>query len=127
MPAGNVKRGFNRLFIVATVAWVLYGCVIFPLRERDREFRREFDLYMAEENVCHENALHESTADLNACLKVAEDAWAFRRGQPSLRRVYATNWLYILVPSVGVPLVVYGAIRGIAAVWLWVWRGYQEH
>ena len=127
MPAGNVKRGFNRLFIVATVAWVLYGCVIFPLRERDREFRREFDLYMAEENVCHENALHASTADLNACLKVAENAWAFRRGQPSLRRVYATNWLYILVSSVGVPLVVYGAIRGIAAVWLWMWRGHQEH
>ena len=52
MPAGNVKRGFNRLFIVATVAWVLYGCVIFPLRERAREFTREFDLYMAERNMC---------------------------------------------------------------------------
>jgi hypothetical protein len=126
MAAGNVKRGFNRLFVVATVAWVLYGCIIFPFQQNDKGFRREFDIYVADDVTCHQKALHSSTADLNACLKSAKDAWAVRRGQHSLGRVYAEEWPFILAASVGLPLVVYGATWGIAAVCLWVWHGYKD-
>jgi hypothetical protein len=126
MAAVNVKRGFNRLFIVATVAWVLYGCVISPLQQQEELLTLEFSTYIADEDHCHKSALHGSTADLNACLKSAEDAWAFRRGQHSLRSVYAAIWQFMLAASVGLPLVVYGAIRGIAAVCLWVWHGYKD-
>jgi hypothetical protein len=126
MAAGNVKRGFNRLFIAATVAWVLYGCVIFPLQEQGQQLNLEFSTYIADEDHCHKNALHGSTADLNACLKSSKDAWAVRRGQHSLGRVYAENWPFILAASVGLPLVVYGATWGIAGVCLWVWHGYKD-
>ncbi len=128
MPTKNLKRAFNRLFIVATVAWVLYCSVIFPRQKLDEGLTRAFNIYTAEQNVCHENALHNSgnTADLNACLKVSEDALEFRRNEHSMRRVYAAYWPFILAATVGLPLVVYGTIRGIAAVCLWVWRGYRE-
>jgi hypothetical protein len=66
MAVGNVKRGFNRLHIVATVVWILYGAVVFPLQEVDKGFTQDFNLYISEENVCHENAINGSTADLNA-------------------------------------------------------------
>lgn len=127
MPTRNLRRAFNRLFIVATVAWALYCSVVFPLQEVDEGLTREFNLYMADENVCHENALQGSSpTDLNACLKASEDALNFRRNEHSMRRVYAAYWPFILAATVGLRLVVYGTIRGITAVCLWVWRGYRE-
>jgi hypothetical protein len=40
--------------------------------------------------------------------------------------MYAAYWPFILAATVGLPLIIYGIIRGIAAVWVWVWRGYKE-
>jgi len=40
MTAENMKRGFNRLFIVATVALPLYRSVIWPVRRQAEEFTR---------------------------------------------------------------------------------------
>ena len=39
-----------------------------------------------------------------------------------MRRVYAAYWPFILAATVGLPLVIYGTILGIAAVWFWVGR-----
>jgi len=126
MPARNVKRAFTRLFVVATLAWVAYCGVMFPFQQSEEGLSREFYAYVADEDVCHENAIHGNPADLNACLKSAEDAWEFRRNQHSMRHVYSAYWPFILAASVGLPLVVYGATRGIAAVCLWVWGGYRK-
>jgi hypothetical protein len=127
-PTRNLKRSFNRLFIVATVAWVVYCSVIFPLQEQNEDFKRGFEIYSLQQNLCHEKALHNggNAEELNACLKVSEDAWEVRRTEHCIWRVYAADWPFILLRIVGLPLVAYGTIRGIAAICLWVWRGYRE-
>lgn len=124
MPARNVKRVFNRLFMVATVAWALYCNVIFPARKASEGLKRADYIYRAKLNFCHESAIRgNNTADLDACQKSAEDAWDYRQRQYSMKRMYAAYWPFILVASLGLPLLAYGAARGIAAVCLWVWKG----
>ena len=128
MPAGNVKRGFNRLFINATIAWVLYCNVIFPLQRKAEEFARANGIYTAEIQNCAERGIRGrlKPEDVPICQKAAENNFDSRNRQASFRNTYALLWPFILAASVGLPLVVYGAIQGIVAVCLWVWRGYKQ-
>jgi hypothetical protein len=88
--------------------------------------RRADDIYRLEGRQCAEIAIRENTTKgLGDCYKASEDAWEQRK-QHVVRRVYAAYWPFILAATVGLPLVGYGASRGIAAVCLWVLRGYRE-
>ena len=120
-PTRDCTRVFNRLFIVAMVGWALYCGVVFPSQKISNVLSRADDIYRLEENQCHEITMRGNAADMNACLKASEDAWEQRKQHP-MRRVYAAYWPFILAATVGLPLVIYGTILGIAAVWFWMWR-----
>jgi hypothetical protein len=118
----NLKRVFNRLFVVATVAWALYCGVVFPLQKVGDVLRRADDIFRLEESQCAETAIRENTTkDVVACWKASEDAWEQRK-QHVVRRVYAASWPFILTATVGLPPIIYGVSRGIAAVWFLMWR-----
>jgi hypothetical protein len=126
MPTRHLKRALNRLFIVAMIAWALYCGVVFPFQKVGELVRRADDIYRLEGRQCAEIAIRENTTKgLDACWKASEDAWEGRK-QHALRRMYSVYWPFILAATVGLPPIIYGIIRGIAAVWLWVRRGYRE-
>jgi hypothetical protein len=126
MPTKNLKRAFNRLFIVATVAWALYCSVVFPAQKAGDAVSQADAIYKLQESQCAEIAIRENTTKgLDACWKASADAWEERK-QHAVRRMYAAYWPFILAATVGIPPIVYGIIRGIAALCLWVWRGYRE-
>jgi hypothetical protein len=45
VPTGNIKRAFNRLFIVATIAWALYCFVIWSIQQEDDVFAQAQTTY----------------------------------------------------------------------------------
>jgi hypothetical protein len=107
---GKLKRRFNRLFVVATVAWVIYCTVVYPLQERTKAF----DHYEQDQRGCYERELGQPKSNLDGCLKLAEDEWKTSIDRWSVRNFYVGAWPLILAATIGLPLAVYGATRGIA-------------
>jgi hypothetical protein len=60
----NIKRGFNRIYIVLTVLWAFYCVILFPL-QRQAEATRQFDRDLP---VCSEYGEKDP-----ACLGVKEN------------------------------------------------------
>ena len=122
MAAGNVKRGFNRLFIVAAVVWAVYCTIIYPIQQRTEAYHR----YETDQRGCYESELGQPQSKLDECLKTAEGLWRTDIDQWSVRNFYIGAWPWILAAIIGLPLTVYGTTRGVTAVWLWVWHGYKD-
>lgn len=118
MAAGYIKRAFNRLFVVLSLGWVAYWTVIYPYGEQGKAFTR----YLENERDCYESKLGQGKERLDECLKLAEKRWHRAQDQWALRN-FLGPW--ILAKAIGLPLLVYGVWRGIAAVSLWIWRGYR--
>jgi hypothetical protein len=116
----NLKRGFNRLFVVLTAAWVLYCLFVYPMQKRQRAQKA----YEAVLRDCYEHELGKGQ-EFRECLTYAElksgvDIW-------TLKAYYTReSWFLALIATV-VPLLVYGFCRGLAALSLWVGRGFTSH
>jgi hypothetical protein len=116
----NIKRGFNRLFIVLTVFWAIYCLFVYPIQQR----REAQTAYNNELRVCWEHELGKGQ-EFKDCLETARlssqvDQW-------SLRAFYTReSWFLVLVVIV-VPLIAYGFCRGLATVGLWVWHRFKPH
>jgi hypothetical protein len=119
--AHNFKRGFNRLFVVLTVVWALYCLVVYPMQQR----RKAQSHYTADSQSCYETELKESKPKFDACLKTAKEEWQTSVDQWSVKNFYIGQWPLLLAAIVGLPLLLYGCLRGIATVSLWVWRGFK--
>jgi hypothetical protein len=119
MAIGNIKRGFNRLFVVFAVAWAIYCLTIFPLTEHAKA-----DAHLREGmKGCYLTELGNGVSALNDCLKLSEQIW--QPDQWGLMNFYKREWPLILAAIAGAPLLVYGIVRGMAFVSLWVWRGFR--
>lgn len=112
----NVKRGFNRLFVVLSAVWVIYILVIYPLQRREaahndlqREFRDCYESDYGKIKDCYEYARAKSGADM----------W-------SLRAYYFRESWFLALIVVAVPLLAYGVCRGLLEVGWWVWGGFQS-
>jgi len=111
----NIKRAFNRLFLVLTVVWLLY-CAILPMRERSKFFDNFLSLYAQQRASCE-------TPDCEQSIEKSKNRmWE----ENTLRKWYADLWPYMLVLGFGVPPIAYGSLRGIAALGFWIWRGYKQ-
>jgi hypothetical protein len=121
MAIGNIKRAFNRLFIVVTIAWGVYCTVFYPLNER----RKATDHYEKDMRGCYEVELGQGDNKLSDCLKEAEVEWRISVDQFSFKNFYLDDWWLIVIAIAGLPLLVYGLIRGATATCIWIWRGYK--
>jgi hypothetical protein len=113
----NVKRGFNRLFVLLVPVWVAYCLIVYPMQQQIHAEKAE----KAEFLQCWQAS---TPPDFKGCADYAEiksgvNGW-------SLKAFYAReSWALALV-VVTVTLVVYGVCRGVAALGLWVWRGFKS-
>ena len=123
MSPGNIKRGFNRLFLVAAIGWAIYCTVIYPFSEQ----RKAWNHYEEDQHGCYERELDQSHDRLDSCLKLAEAEWRTALDSWSFKNFYFGAWPLILAAIIGFPVVVYGGVRGIAAISIWVWRGYRSN
>ena len=121
MRVGNVKRAFNRLFLVLSVFWAIYCTLIYPFHERGKAFEH----YQSDMRRCYERELGQGEDRLKECVKLADDEWHTRVDEYSVKNFYVGGLSLILAAIIGVPLLIYGAIRGIAGICLWIWRGYK--
>jgi hypothetical protein len=125
MASLNLQRGFNRLFLVLTVLWMLYWTVVYPVRRCDDRMELATSMRMQAENNCFENRGPEKTD----CLKASEVDAKRVRGDVPILAEFEDDWPTILIMGIGVPPLVYGLtrslIRGLSAVSLWIWRGFK--
>jgi hypothetical protein len=138
--SSNIKRGFNRLFIVATIVWALYCAVWLPLKQQGEALTQADKTLQLETKTCMDSAMETAResgstesvmtptaiASFNACSKIAKDEWEYRISHSSVKTFYATQWPFILAGIVIVPLIAYGIMRGVVAVSMWIWRGYKQ-
>jgi len=116
----NIKRGFNRLFVVLTAAWVLYCLFVYPMQKRQHAQKA----YEAVLRDCYEHELGKGQ-EFRECLTYAELTSGV--GIWTLKAYYTReSWFLALIATV-VPLLVYGFCRGLAALSLWVGRGFTSH
>jgi hypothetical protein len=128
MLSGNLRRGFNRLFLVLTVGWVVYWTAVFPILSRGKSLSSAYRLYLMEDDECSQRPV--IGKDEATCRKGAKDSYDRSVADLSLRNTYAQDWLLILIVGLGYPPIVYalgfGSLLGIRAVCLWIWRGYKH-
>ncbi|SRR6266404_1635895 len=108
----NIKRGFNRLFIVLAILWAAYLLVVYPYQKRAEAFEE----YQKEQQICRESP---GPFGLDSCLGVMKNNYDGRLGNNS-----KFWWVLLAFVLVSIPAV-YGFCRGAAAVSVWVWRGFK--
>jgi ABC-type spermidine/putrescine transport system permease subunit I len=113
----NLKRGFDRLFLVLTILWALYCALVFPFQQSATAFHQ----YQRETNSCYQ--AEGSINDMNSCADVVFENWRATTDRWTYKRYYHDTWWPLLLVIVIPPVVVYGLARGLAAVSIWVGRG----
>ena len=114
----NIKRGFNRIYVVLAAVWLLYCAVLFPL-QRQAEATRNFD---QEGAACWSM---DDSQERSTCLTAATTNWNAQMHQWQFRWFYSWAWGFLLLAVVVLPIVVYGCCRGAAAITVWVWKGFR--
>lgn len=117
----NVRRGFNRLYIVLAIVWAAYCLVIYP-RLQIKEAMTEYGDNTA---VCYETQIYASSDKQEECKQRAESLFKMEVEPYSFKNYYRMAWWALLLAIVALPLVLYGICRGVAAVGIWVWRGFR--
>jgi hypothetical protein len=117
----NVKRGFNRLYIVLAFIWAVYCLFLYPLQKQG-EAR---ELYDQDQRFCYDKqwAAEDGLSD---CLKMMERGYRTRVEQWSGKKFYVGFWWVLLLLVIVLPSLLYGCCRGALAIAAWVWRGFQE-
>lgn len=113
----NVRRGFNRLFIVVTGGWVIFCLFVYPIQHRHRAAR----LYTATLDDCYQNELGKGQ-EFRDCLQYAQLISGV--GDWSLKSYYSRESWFLGLVILGGPIGMYAACRGIGALSKWVWRGF---
>ena len=93
----NLKRGFNRLFVVLTALWVVYCLFVYPTQQRaqaERVFKSEF-------HDCYDLKGQRFSECFNyAKLASGEDLW-------SLRAYYSRESWFLALIVIAVPPLAY--------------------
>jgi hypothetical protein len=118
MPV-NIKRGFNRAFVVLSGLWALYILIVFPVMKRN-DADRNYGSHLRE---CTEPT---HTERLEDCTRFVEAIYGPEMEQWTLRSYYKTAWPYLLIVIIVLPIVVYGILRVAGLLFMWVRRGFAE-
>jgi hypothetical protein len=116
----NLRRGFNRLYIVLACMWAVYCLVIYPMQQREKALQE-----WGEDKQVRYGRQHALPDGTSECLKLAEQTFQTNTEPWSIVNFYpGARWLLFLVVVV-LPIVAYGVCRGFAAVSVWVWHGFR--
>jgi len=114
MASYDWKRGFNRIFIVLTVVWVLW-CAYLPIYHRNQFVDGFSAAYLHDEGECQTSECRETAA--NNRLRLFDEN--------TFGKWYAMEWWLVLFLAVGMPPLVYWSIRGLTALLRWIGRGFK--
>jgi hypothetical protein len=115
----NLRRGFNRLYIVLACMWAVYCLLVYPVQQREKALKE----WAADKQVCYASQ-HTLPDAMSECLKLAERTFQTKSEPWSIVNFYpGARWL-LLFAVVVLPLVGYGVCRGCAAVSVWIWHGF---
>jgi len=121
LPARNLKRGFDRLFLVLSVMWLVYWAGVYPSNVVDGKSKTEAQIWTQEEHNCAYPPEHQE-----ACLAKVEVDHQHRMEGWSGKSIYREVWATILIYGAAVPVLMYGGLRAFGGVCLWIWHGYKE-
>lgn len=115
----TLRRGFNRLFIVAWLIWAGFWGWSFV-----KESAREYDFWSQQIYEGRHGHPRATPEELEEWDKYREQS----RVSNKLKAYLATRdfWLFILAALGVVPLLVYGIVLGTSRVVRWVYRGFQS-
>jgi hypothetical protein len=116
MTANNLKRGLHRIFLTATIAWIFW-CAVLPIRHRANFVDNLYTILVDEEHDCQ----------TDTCKQEAREQEKSLFEDNSVSKWYREEWWVALLLAITVPLLVYGVLRAIIALALWVSRGFSDH
>ena len=121
--SGSVKRGFNRLSLVLTIAWAIFWAVLYPLQRQWEGAGDALTQYYKDNKNCEQLFVEHP--------KEREDCWddATSKEKNSLEFyslkdfwVYPVAFWRLFVPLIVLPPV---AVYGLAVLSVWIWRGFK--
>jgi hypothetical protein len=116
------RKGFNRVFVLATLAWIGYALFIYPIQEREEGYR----YYTQGLAGCIE-AKPPGNPEME-CEKLEEKLWKTRIDQYPIPLFWQPDWpsrLLVAGAVVAVPAVVYGMFQLGWLVVAWVIKGFR--
>ena len=116
----NLKRGFNRVFVVGTCLWALYCLVVLPYQLR----KSASDHYLVRDRICtssYDDADQLTERLRQDCFASAERDFNVEREKDSWPRFYKENWGILAVVVAGGPLLIYL----VALLMVWMYRGFH--
>jgi hypothetical protein len=119
--SANIKRGFNRLFVVLTVLWAGYCLFVFPMQMQHFAFQ----FYINQSQVCYD-VQSANPIQRKDCLDSVEKMYQSDVAPWQWKNYYQVKWMYILAALALIPLAVYGACRAAGLVFVWVVRGFRK-
>ena len=122
---GNAKRGFNRLFLVLTFGWAICWAVLYPLQRQWEGQHQALMQYRRDIKNCDQLVVERPGWDLTKnCYERAMTNW-----QNTLEFYSFKNfWTFpVVLWRLFVPLIVLPplAVYGLAALSVWIWRGFN--
>ena len=119
------KRGFNRLFLVLTIAWVIFWAVLYPLHLQWEGQVNALTEYHKDNKNCDELFVERPGWDMTKdCWKVAQSNFKSTLEFYSFKHfwVYPVAFWPLFVPLIVLPPV---AVYGSAVLSVWIWRGFK--
>jgi hypothetical protein len=115
----KVQRGFNRLFAVLTCVWVVYVLIGIPIQER----RAADELRSGVFKDCLD--MTTPSPPFKTCSDMAEKISQPRLDEWTIKNYYKTRRHLIAGGVIVLPMIVYGLIRGLGSICVWVFRGFS--
>ena len=116
----NLKRGFRRVFIIATCLWTFACLIVLPYLLREHASNR----YLSRDQIClltNEGVDPLSQTIRQDCLARAERDFHDEHEKFSWPRFYKENWKVLVVLIIGGPLLAYLVALTVA----WMYRGFR--
>jgi len=124
MPPSNVRRGFNRLFLVLTLGWALFCTVAYPMY---RQLEGQSDAAaqrLKSYTTCGEPGGLDLGETARDCFDLADRNYQSALANYSLMRFWSWDVAFwqLVIPIVAIPPLMLLAVAVIAR---WIWRGFQ--
>jgi hypothetical protein len=119
----NVRRGFNRLFVLAWVVWVLVG--MWWVMDSAKEYRAKLDLQIRRSEDWYKyRQTDEAAADLAELRKERDESaeWNIVKEFITTRN----GLLLVAVVYLGLPAICYAVLFGAGWATGWVYRGFRS-
>jgi hypothetical protein len=125
----NLKRGFNRLYIVLAVGWAIYCLFVYPekksLEITGKWMEEQKGCYVEADSVRTESEIPLRVEESKKCFEAMDRNYRTELSMWSGKGFYLRAWSILLVAVVAFPIVLYGCCRGAAAVAVWIWQGFR--